>query len=179
MTATQTPIYNFLTATPPFDRLSSETLEQLASKVQLLRYRMGQPIVLRETMPAQIAILYEGQARLLGYSPHSALPETLELLRPGAILGWAGLLRGVPCETGIASVESVCLTLSAKDFRTLLQQEPDFADAFHHHCELSELFDLLGAEAQRRAIGEIDLKTLAQKLVTEAAVLTLPQGKTP
>ena len=179
MTSIQTPVYDFLTATPPFDRLSSDALEQLASKVQLLRYRMGQAIVLRETMPAQIAILYEGQARLLGYSPHSPLPETLELLRPGAILGWAGLLRGIPCETGIASVESVCLTLAVKDFRTLLQQEPDFADAFNQHCDLTELFDLLGAEAQRRAIGEIDLKTLAQKLVTEAAVLTLPQGKIP
>lgn len=179
MTSTTSPVYDFLATTPPFDRLSANALEQLADKVQWLRYRMGQAIVLRETLPAQIAILYEGQARLLGYSPHTALPETLQRLRPGAILGWAGLIRGIACETAIASTESVCLTLSARDFRTLLQQEPTFANAFHQHCELTELFDLLGAEVDRRAIGEIDLKTLALDLVNDAIVLTLPHGKMP
>ncbi|MEX0271455.1 peptidase domain-containing ABC transporter [Leptolyngbyaceae cyanobacterium UHCC 1019] len=179
MTSTTTPIYDFLATTPPFDRLSENALELLASKLQLLRYRMGQAIVMRETMPAQVAILYQGQARLLAYSPHSQLPDTLQLLRPGAILGWAGLLRGIPCETGIASVESVCLTLPAQDFRLLLQQEPEFAAAFHHHVDLTELFDLLGAELQRQAIGEVDLKALTLKLVPDATVLTLPKGKTP
>lgn len=178
MTSTTVPIYDFLSTTPPFSRLSPERLEQLANNVQLLRYRMGQAIVMRETMPAQVSILYEGQARLLGYSYQSALPETLQRLRPGAVLGWISLIRGVACETAIASSESVCLTLSARDFRTLLQQDPDFADAFHHHCDLSELFELLGDEIERRAIGEIDLTALALKLVSEAVVLTLPSGQT-
>ena len=159
--------------------LPSASLGQIAAKVQLLRYRMGQAIVLRETMPAQIAILYEGQARLLGYSPSSPLPETLQLLRTGAILGWVGLLRGVACETAIASTESVCLTLAAREFRHLLQQEPDFAAAFHQRCAPAELFELLNAEAERRAIGSLDLKALTLKLTTEALVLTLPPGTTP
>lgn len=177
MTSTTTPIYDFLTATPPFDRLSLETLEQLSIKVQLLRYRMGQAIAVRETLPAQITILYQGQARLLGYASQTALPETLQLLRPGAILGWAGLLRGVPCETAIASMESLCLTLPAKEFRTLLRQEPDFAVAFQQHCDLAELYDLLNAEVQRRAIGAIDLKALTLKLIPETVVMTVSQGK--
>jgi signal-transduction protein with cAMP-binding, CBS, and nucleotidyltransferase domain len=75
MTSSTTPIYDFLATTPPFDRVSAETLETLAGKVQLLRYRMGQAIVLRETMPAHVTILYEGQARLLGHSPYSVLPD--------------------------------------------------------------------------------------------------------
>jgi len=43
---------------------------------------MGQPILLRETLPAFVAILYEGQARLLGYAPQTKVPETLQLLQP-------------------------------------------------------------------------------------------------
>jgi ATP-binding cassette, subfamily B, bacterial HlyB/CyaB len=178
MTYTTAPIHDFLTSTPPFDRLSTTALERLTGQVQLLRYRMGQAIVVRETLPAQIAILYEGQARLIGYAPHSNLPDTLQLLCPGAILGWAGLIRAVACETAIASTEAVCLTFSAAEFRSLLKQEPDFADAFNR-CELTELFDLLGAETQRQAIGEIDLKDLALNLITDAIVLTLAKGNTP
>lgn len=179
MTSTTAPIHDFLATTPPFDRLSPAALKALSAKVHPLRYRMGQAIVMRETMPAQIAILYEGQARSLGYSPHSQLPDTLQLLRPGSILGWASLMRGVACETGIASVESMCLVLPAKDFRTLLQQAPQFAAAFQNQVDPTELFDLLGAELQRQAIGDVDLKALALKLVPDAKVLTLSQGKTP
>ena len=179
MTSTTTSTYNFLATTPPFDRLSPTALESVAAQMRRLRYRMGQAIVTREALPSQVAILYEGQARLLGYSPHSALPDTLERLQPGALIGWAGLVRGVACETVIASVESVCLTLSTREFRALLQQEPDFAAAFHQQAGIVELYDLLAIEVQRRAIGELDLTSLAQKLVTEVTVLTVPKGNIP
>lgn len=179
MTSTTAAIHDFLATTPPFDRLPPTALAKVAANVQPLRYRMGQAIVMRETMPAQIAILYEGQARSLGYSPHSALPDTLQLLRPGSILGWASLMRGVPGETGIASIESVCLVLPVKDFRALLQSEPEFAHAFENQVDPTELFDLLALEVQRHAIGEVDLKALTLQLIPAAKVLTLPHGKTP
>jgi len=179
MTSTTTSPYNFLAVTPPFDRLPPNVLESVAAQMKRLRYRMGQAIVVRETLPSQVAILYEGQARLLGYSPQSTLPDTLERLQPGALIGWAGLVRGVACETVIASVESVCLTLSTREFRALLQQEPDFAAAFQQQAGIVELYDLLALEVQRRAIGEIDLTLLAQKLVSKVTVLTLPKGKIP
>lgn len=120
MTYTQVGISEFLGLTPPFDCLNPTTREQLASKLQPLRYRMGQAIVVRESMPAHIAILYLGQARLLAYPLSQTVPETLQLLKPGAILGWVSLLRGIACETALASSESTCLTLPAADFLELL-----------------------------------------------------------
>jgi ATP-binding cassette subfamily B protein len=179
MTSSTTAIYDFLAVTPPFDRLPFEKLEWLASKMQLLRYRMGQAIVVRESLPAQVTVLYEGQARLIGHAPQASLPETLQLIRPGFILGWAGLIRGVACETAIASTESVCLTLSVKEFRLLLQQEPEFAKAFTQQVSLAELYDLLGSELERRAVGTVDLKALAHQLLPQAVALTLERGKQP
>jgi subfamily B ATP-binding cassette protein HlyB/CyaB len=108
-----TTLQEFLAGISPFDQLSSAALGKLSTQCQLLRYRMGQAIVVKERMPAQVAILFQGQARLLGYEPRRQAPITLKLLQPGEILGWVGLVRGVPCETAIASTESVCLTLSA------------------------------------------------------------------
>lgn len=141
MTYTTLPIQEFLKCTSPFDQLSADAIKRLSQKCQPLRYRMGQAILVRETMPSHIAILYSGQARLLGYAPEAKAPETLQLLKLGEILGWASLVRSVPCETAIASIETVCLTLPATDFLALLEQEPLLADALSNRCALIEVFD--------------------------------------
>ncbi|MEB3232107.1 MAG: cyclic nucleotide-binding domain-containing protein, partial [Leptolyngbyaceae bacterium] len=161
MTYTRVTIQDFLTSVPPFDQLPSATLQDLSQKVKLLRYRMGQAICVRDKMPDQVAIVYEGQARLLGYDPRTDKPITLQLLQPGAVLGWVGLVRGVACETAIASTETICLTLPALEFLTLIQGDTAIANALHNKCALIEIFDLLGEEIHRRAIGNVDLKELA------------------
>jgi len=89
------------------------------------------------------------------------------------------LLRGVPCETAIASVETLCLTLKASDFLSLTELEPAIANAFCNHCSLIEIFDLLGAELERRGKIPDNLKELATATVKQATILNLPVGKTP
>ncbi|HEY9820393.1 MAG TPA: peptidase domain-containing ABC transporter [Candidatus Sericytochromatia bacterium] len=172
-----TTIQEFLADIYPFDQLSSAARFKLSSQCQLLRYRMGQAIVIREKMPAQIAILYQGQARLLGYDPRGNTPVTLKLLQPGEILGWVSLVRGVPCETAIASTEVVCLILSTANFFTLLDSEPAAASAFRSRCALVEVFELLGAELGRRAEVEGNLKELALQAWSNALIYNLQPGK--
>ena len=178
MNYTKPAIQEFLASVSPFNQLSSDALTRLSRQFQLLRYHMGQAILVQETMPANIAILYEGQARLLGYAPQTKVPETLQLLQPGAVLGWAGLIRGVACETAIASTEVMILTLKAADFLALLELEPLIFTTFCNRCALIEVFDLLGAELERRANRSGNLKELALKAHEEAVVLNLPPGKT-
>ena len=172
-----TTIQEFLSGISPFEQLSSVARGKLSKQCQLLRYRMGQAILVREKMPAQVAIIFEGQARLLGYDPRSQTPVTLKLLQPGAIIGWVGLVRGVPCETVIASTETVCLTFNASDFLNLLDEEPSLATAFRSRCALVEIFELLGAELGRRAEVEHDLKSLALEAWSNAVVCNLAPGR--
>lgn len=172
-----TTIQDFLAGIYPFDQLSSTARLKLSQTCQLLRYRMGQPIIVREKMPAHIAILYQGQARLLGFDPHRSAPLTLKLLQPGEIIGWVGLLRGVPCETAIASTESVCLILNSADFFSLLDSETAVSDAFRCRCALVEVFDLLSAELERRADGESNLKEFATQAWSNAVIHNLQQGR--
>jgi ATP-binding cassette subfamily B protein len=176
---TTVTIQEFLAGTLPFAELSPTVIQRLSKKFQLLHYRMGQAILLRETLPNFVAILYQGQARLLGYAPHNQVPQTLQLLKPGEVLGWISLVRGVPCETVIASTETVCLTLPAADFLALLEQEPLLAAGFRNQCALIEVFDLLSTELERRAKVTANLKELALKTWSETTVLNLPPGKTP
>ena len=179
MTYTKASVQDFLTTVYPFEQLSPDVLSYLTDRVQLLRYRMGQAVLVRDKMPAQVSILYEGQVRMLGYDPRTQRPVTLELLRPGAILGWISLVRGVPCETAIASTEAICLTMSASDFLALLDRDPKLALAFRQQCPLIEVFDLLGAELHRQAIGDADLKEVALLAAPSAVVCNLPPGRTP
>ncbi|NEP02438.1 MAG: type I secretion system permease/ATPase [Symploca sp. SIO2E9] len=172
-----TTIQEFLGGISPFDQLSSAVRGKLLKQCQLLRYRMGQPIVVREKMPAQVSILFEGQARLLGYDPRRQTPITLKLLQPGAIIGWVGLIRGIPCETAIASTEAVCITFNAKDFFDWLEKESSVAAAFKSRCALIEIFDLLGGEIGNRAEVDSDLKGLAIKAWSKALIYNLAPGK--
>lgn len=178
MNYTAPAIQEFLAATFPFSGLAPAVLARLSEKFQLLRYRMGQVILTREFMPTQIAIIFEGQARLLGHDPRTQSSVTLQLLKPGEILGWVSILRGVACETAIASTEIICLTLPAAEFLTFLEQEPALAAGFRECCALSEVSDLLGAELARRADGATPLKELALQAWSEAVVLNVPPGKT-
>ncbi len=104
------------------------------------------------------------------------LPETLQRLSVGAILGWQSILRDVACETAIASTEATGLTLPTREFRKLLQAEPAFAAAFHEQPGLSELYDLMAQEAQRHAIAQVHVASLVQDLLPDTLTLTLPTG---
>ncbi|MEC4817733.1 MAG: peptidase domain-containing ABC transporter [Scytonema sp. PMC 1069.18] len=179
MTSSTTTIIDFLAQHHPFNQLDVRTVERIASKLQPLRYRMGQAIFVRETMPDKIVIIYSGGARLIGYAPGAKVPETLQSLKSGAILGAASLVRGVASETAISSGETLCLTLSAADFFKLLELEPVLGDAYSNHCSLIEVYDLLGAELERRAKGNANLKELAIQHHASATVLNLPPGTTP
>ncbi len=118
--------------------------------MQPYRYRIGQPILVRDRLPAQIHILYEGTVRLLGYDPAHPTPITLQRLAPGAVLGAVGWVRSVPCEAAIAATESICLSLNAPDFLDWLSHHPEIAASFQVP-NLIEVFDIAGRELHRRA----------------------------
>ena len=169
-------IQDFLAKTPPFDRLSETALSALVAKCQLLGYRTGQPLFEREKMPTQVAIIYQGQARLLGFDQRLQRHVSLRLVQSKEILGWAGLLRGVPCETAIASTDVIAIVLPAEDFLSVLEKQPTFGEAFREHSSLSEVFELLSLELQRQADGTSNLKELTLQAWQDATVVNVPNG---
>jgi ATP-binding cassette subfamily B protein len=170
MSAIQSSFHAFLTESTPFKLLSPSALTRLSNLLQPLRYRMGQTLLTQELMPDQVLFLYEGQARLVAYQPQSYQPTTLQRLQPGDVIGWASLLRGVPCETAIASTEAICLTLPAEIFLTLLEQEPAFALEFKTQCSLAEVYSILSHEYERRADSQLTLQVAGVANLKELAL---------
>ncbi|MEI2583272.1 type I secretion system permease/ATPase [Scytonema sp. PRP1] len=180
-------IQEFISELFPFNQLPTSELAKLIPKFEMLRYRMGQNVLVRDQMPTQISIIYEGQARLLSYDPNTQMPETLQLVKTGEILGWTSLLRGIPSETVIASTETVCLTLSATEFLALLRNSPAVGIYFENRCSALEVFELLSAELGPRAdseavlvsYGVTDIKELTLEVLDEAVVCTFLEERIP
>ncbi len=185
MTSTRTKIYDFFANLLPFAQLSKAELANLADRSAFVRYRMGQTVLMREQMPAQIIIVYSGQIRLLAYNPHSQLPTTLQMLEKGEILGWAGILRQRPCETAIASTEAVCIQISAGYFLELIDRTPQLEALFYDGTPVIEVYDLVTAYLQTRSdldrilrsFGVTDLRELALKLSSQTMIRNLAPGK--
>ncbi|GBO55990.1 toxin secretion ABC transporter ATP-binding protein [Pseudanabaena sp. lw0831] len=170
-------IQDLIDRIPLLKNLDHSIVKELSDRLQPLRYRMGQIILRRETMPAQVLFLWEGQARLLAQIPKSTSPTTLETLKTGAVIGWASLIRDLPCETAIASVESTFLSLDATDFWQLCDLDPAFKKAFSTQISPAEVFDLFAIEMDRRAQSPKDFTQQARNACQDARVLTLPAGE--
>ena len=175
MTSLTPSMEEFIAGIYPFNQLPPEAFAKLSAKWQPVRYRLGETILMRDKIPAHIAIIYRGQARLLGYEPRRSQKEvTITKLEPGAILGWASLIREVYTETAIASSEVNCLVLPTNEFYALLKEYPSITNEFQQKCALIEVFELLGAELERRADGATNLRELTQQAYAEAVVCQVP-----
>ena len=135
-------IQAFLQPIAPFDRLSPTQLQNLVGKMKPLRFRMGQKILVDTQLPSHILAIFTGKVRLIGIEPSTNKPVSLQVLGAGAMLGWISLIRDFPCETAIASEETVCFILSATDFADLRQQDPAIAATFEIP-HISEVFNLI------------------------------------
>lgn len=177
MTYIEKAFPEFITTLEGFDQLPDEAIANLSEQLQAWRYRIGQKIIGKESLPERITIIYEGQVRLLGYDPHTQMPITLKLLQPGEIIGEIGLLRDVACETAIASTEVVCLTLSTAAYFSFIALYPAFADARKNRSYLVEVFDILSSYWKQQAIATLNLKELAENALPHAKIHYLPSGK--
>ena len=162
---------------PPFNQLKPSALSKLCEGGEMLRYRMGQMILVREQMPAFISIIYEGEVRLLGYDRNTQTPVTLKMLESGEMLGVCSLVRGLACETAIASEEVVCINLPANNFLQCLKTEKEFSKSIKRLNFISEIFDILSLEFNKQASRHFNIKELAFEVYGKATILNLLPGK--
>lgn len=133
----------------PFEGLPAELGPALDGLLEPCRYRMGQTLLRPDVLPDGILLIQDGQIRSLGPEPGGRGLRTIERLGPGSVVGWAGLLRGQPCEHLRASTEVTAQRLPAAPFRDLLAGYPSLSAWFQNHLGAAELHTLLIALAAR------------------------------
>jgi ATP-binding cassette, subfamily B, bacterial HlyB/CyaB len=166
-------IQAFLQTIVPFDHLPEKELQACISKMKPLRFRMGQKMLISEQLPSHVLIIFSGKVRLVGIEPLTSKPVSLHVLEAGELLGWIGLIRDIPCETALASEETICFVLPAVEFTKLLQQHPAIANTFDQP-HISEVFDLVTRYFQRQNLAipkDSDLFQLTRQ-VWQNAIIT-------
>ncbi len=167
----------FISTIAPFNQLSSSQIKEIAQQFNPLKYEMGQIMLIKDKIPPYLCIIYEGQARYIGYDCRDGSPSSLKLLSNGDSVGWESFIRGFACDTAIASTPVVALTLNTENFFNLLTKYPQLKSYYQQQAGLIEVFDIIGYQMNSLAIGEGNLRELAQKSIKTAQVCHLAQGK--
>ena len=111
-----------------FKGLSEEGRKRLAASLESVHYGVGQNLCRSNVIPSRVLLVLSGKARLLGHTNGKLC--TLAMLRPGAIVGLASLLRVEGCEEVIASTELQGLAIPDAVILELYTKE----EAFRHWC---------------------------------------------
>jgi ATP-binding cassette subfamily B protein len=142
----------------PFARLPAEERDALEAQLTLRRYRLGQTLLRDDALPDGVLLLCQGRLRVLAPDPAGGT-ITIDRPGPGALVGWAGLVRQRPCELVRASTAVELLHLPAEAFLGLLERQPAVATWFHEHLTASEMHQVLFALAERDSRSAVLLQT--------------------
>ncbi len=132
-----------------FRGLSQDGLDKLNQSAKLLRFRIGQTISDSATLPANVVLLLNGQARLLGREKGQLV--TLAKMGPGSMVGLVSQLRGVPCEDASASTESTGIAIPDQCIADLYRDEESFRVWCNQSLWPAELATLIEAIQVRAA----------------------------
>jgi len=162
----------------PFERLPPELGDLLDPLLEPCRFRLGQSVLVPDVLPAGVLLIRRGQLRSLAPAPRGQGLRTIERLGPGAIAGWAGLLRGAPCDHLRASTEVEALLLPAATFADLLAGHPALAACFQQRLAVSELHALLLALAPRHPWALQQLESWPEPIETSCLRSQIPGPET-
>ena len=172
---TSAPPQPLLLQFDPFDRLPAELGPLLDPLLEPCRFRLGQTVLRPDVLPEGVLLIRSGQLRSLAPAPRGQGLRTIERLGPGAIAGWVGLLRQLPCEHLRATTEVEALLLPAAPFHDLLAGHPSLAAAFQQRLAPAELHALLLALAPQNPWALEQLEHWPDPLAS-SAVRSLPPG---
>ena len=124
-----------------FSEISESAETRLKNSLELLSFRIGQPLCEADALPAQVLLLLQGECRLLGREQGQL--TTLARMGPGSFVGLASLLRAEGCETVTASTDLVAAAIPDKIVVELYSQEQTFRNWCDQQLWPAELAALL------------------------------------
>jgi subfamily B ATP-binding cassette protein HlyB/CyaB len=152
-----------------FTEISEAAEQSLQSRLQLLRFRIGQPLTEAAALPAQVYVLLQGECRLLG-SEQGRL-ATLARLGPGSFIGLASLLRAEACEAVTAASEVVAAAIPDQLIVELYTNELSFRRWCNQQLWPAEMAALLQQFHQSSAKSDLSLHNKLAQLMQQANVL--------
>lgn len=158
--------------------LPPEVLSAFLAQGQVVRYRLGQELLLFDRPLTHLAWVISGTVRWLGTQPPLDTPITLQLGGEGSALGLAVWVSGTPCEWVVAKEETVVWQLQVTAWEEWVEHYPALAAPYQYRCSIPEAYQVLAADPP---LQEESLLVWAQQAPTQAKVVIqaqLPQDET-
>lgn len=158
----------------PFATIPREDLYRLVRAGHLARLDMGREILKPGQVTESIFILLDGRLRVLGQV--GPVPETIDILEPGAVIGWQCIFGEEGIESVVAAENSICLMVSKKHF---LEHLP--ASALHYfrtRTSAAEVYSLLAKMFHAGAQDSGRLRETLRKVLPQVRASEDPQERT-
>jgi len=166
MTDSRTETFQGLLARfPAFSGLEPQDLAWLAERAQPFHASVGQEVLVADRLPDYCYCLLEGRGRVLHRDPGLQRPVTLAYAQPGDLLGWAGLVRHLPCEWITAVTPLKLIAISAEDFYSLEQRSEAFASWLDANNSPAELMAVLEPALRRRPQAQPPEREVLRRLL--------------
>ncbi len=115
-----------LKRTMPFQVVSDSMLEAIAAAARRVSFKPGEVVYQRGDRADDVYVLISGRlAHLLG--PGANATNLFRELEPGAVFGWAALLKSQPYRLAKATAleDTECLVIDGKQLMNILESEPE------------------------------------------------------
>ncbi|HEX8073087.1 MAG TPA: peptidase domain-containing ABC transporter [Pyrinomonadaceae bacterium] len=137
-----TELKRLLKDTTVLSVLSDEDLTQLADRVELVHYSLGQPVCRAGDAADAFYLVYSGRARVL--ATNNGTETTVGLLTRGNYFGEQGLLTDSRRHYTVrAASDLTLLRLSREGFDQLLAQRPDLQEYFRKYIAETSIRNFL------------------------------------
>ncbi|WP_370318250.1 peptidase domain-containing ABC transporter [Synechococcus sp. BS56D] len=151
----------------------------MADVLQALKLRPGQKLYDYTSLPPGVALVAQGQLRLLSLDERTE-PFTLQRLGPGEMVGQVGLLRGVTGQAVAAALPSQLWLIPQQAFLEAVAADESLQRAFAKP-NLEELYAVAAASPSPRTPERLVLRDWASNQLIEASerqqVLLVPPGE--
>jgi len=148
-----------------FQQIGPELLAWLAERARPFHCSEGQELLVPDRQPDYCYAVVEGRGRVLHQDPGLRRPVTLAYVRPGDLVGWAGLARRTPCEwiTGVTPLKLI--GISADDFLELERRSEPFRQWLDSNNSPAELMAVLAPALRRRPHADPPEREVLRRLL--------------
>ena len=150
---------------PLFKKLDQEWKSRIIENASVVDADIGQILIKPGVIPGHVYLVLSGKIRYLGTDLYEDGPISIAVKEKGELAGWAGLLRGGPCDYVIASEKCRLLAIKAKDFCELYDNCEIAREEFNQKSGVGERYYALLKNAYRYSkIGDEWREKLLQSL---------------
>jgi subfamily B ATP-binding cassette protein HlyB/CyaB len=147
-----------------FTGLSENAIQSIADNIQILNFKLGEPILRRGEPGQGYFVIHKGKARVVDDSGDGK-PITLALLKPGAGFGERSLFFDQPVSATVRSAgKTIALKLSREDFARLIKEDPAIAKKIQETQERQQEYGFLKTQHLLSGLSPKQTEELVSKV---------------